>query len=106
MAQVVYVQVSIQDESGDPGGGGARNSAVIRCSADALDAVLFDFNVGNSLDVTVIKALSAGLVEKMREIINSQGSTGAMRRAAAIAINEIEGVQMRAVKALFAKYQP
>jgi hypothetical protein len=78
-------------------------SEQVTCSDPALNAVLFDFNPSSHADVTTIKALHAALIQKMRDIQAREGATGAQKRAAAIAITELEGTQMRAVKALFAK---
>lgn len=69
----------------------------------ALDAVLFDFNPSSNPKVTRIKALHAALIQEMHDLQADPTSTGFQKRAAAIAINELEGTQMRAVKALFAK---
>lgn len=69
----------------------------------ALNAVLFDFNPSSSRDVTTIKALHGALIQKMQDLQANPNSTPFQKRAAAIAITELEGTQMRAVKALFAK---
>lgn len=70
-------------------------------SESARNAVLLDFNPSSSPSVVLIKALHAALISEM-ERIRSTG-TPAQARCAAIAITELEGTQMRAVKALFAK---
>ena len=73
----------------------------VQPSSQSLDAVLFDFNPTSNPHVATIKALHAGLIQMMNEV-RSDG-TPAQARAASIAITELEGAQMRAVKALFAK---
>lgn len=70
-------------------------------SDTSLDAVLFDFNPSAHAAVTRIKALHAALITEM-EGIRTIG-TPAQARAASIAITELEGTQMRCVKALFAR---
>lgn len=70
-------------------------------SDTALNAVLFDFNPAANDDVTIIKALHAALISKMEAIRAAATPAGA--RCAAIAITELEGAQMRSVKALYAK---
>lgn len=70
-------------------------------SQTALNAVLFDFNPSSDDRVTMIKALHAALIYMM-EGVRASGDP-ARARCAAIAITELEGTQMRAVKALFAK---
>lgn len=74
---------------------------LVTATDSALSSVLFDFNPSTNTDVTVIKALHAALITKM-ELIRATG-TPAQARCASIAITELEGAQMRAVKALFAK---
>lgn len=69
----------------------------------ALNAVLFDFNPTSNAKVTRIKAMHAALIQEMCNLQDDATSTPAQKRAAAIAITELEGTQMRAVKALFAK---
>lgn len=69
----------------------------------ALNSVLFDFNPSADPNVTTIKAISAALITKMHRIIHDVHTNPQQRRNAAIAITEMEAVQMRAVKALFAK---
>lgn len=69
--------------------------------ASALDAVLFDFNPTANRNVTAIKALCAALITQMESI--RYAGTPAQKRCASIAITELEGAQMRCVKALFAK---
>lgn len=69
----------------------------------ALNAVLFDFNPSSNPKVTRIKALHAALIQEMHDLQADETSTPFQKRAAAIAITELEGTQMRAVKALFAK---
>jgi hypothetical protein len=69
----------------------------------ALNAVLFDFNPSSSHDVTTIKALCAGVIQKMHDIQANPEATPARKRMAAVAITQMEIVQMCAVKALFAK---
>lgn len=71
------------------------------CSDTALAAVLFDFNPSTNVEVTVLKALCAALIRQMEDV--RANGTPAKARNAAVAITEIEGAQMRAVKALFAK---
>lgn len=78
-------------------------SEQVLCKDPALDAVLFDFNPSSNHDVTTIKALHAALIQKMQDLQSKAEATPAQKRAAAIAITELEGTQMRAVKALFAK---
>jgi hypothetical protein len=70
-------------------------------SETALNAVLFDFNPSAHKSVTLIKALHAALISEMENVRGS--GTPAQARCASIAITELEGTQMRAVKALFAK---
>lgn len=66
----------------------------------ALDHVLFDFNPSMDDRVVRIKALHAALIAEM-EMVRTQG--GPQARAAAIAITDLEKVQMVCVKSLFAK---
>lgn len=68
-----------------------------------LNSVLFDFNPTTSEDVAVIKALSAALISVMHKRVHDGSLNPQQRRNAAIAITEMEAVQMRAVKSLFAK---
>lgn len=75
---------------------------IVVVSDSALDAVLFDFNPSANDDVTIIKALHAALITRMQGIVEKEGRS-AKARCANIAITELEGTQMRAVKALFAK---
>lgn len=75
----------------------------IECEVIALNAVLFEFNPSANACVTTIKALSAALITYMHQVVHADDSNGQQRRNAAIAITEMEAVQMRAVKALFAK---
>lgn len=77
--------------------------AQVTVQQPALNAVLFDFNPSSNPDVTVIKALHAALIQKMHDLQANEAATPFQKRAAAIAITELEGTQMRAVKALFAK---
>ena len=74
---------------------------LVTATDSALNAVLFDFNPSTNDDVTIIKALHAALISKMESVRTS--GTPAQARCASIAITELEGAQMRAVKALFAK---
>lgn len=72
----------------------------------AEDVVLFSFNPQGPQHAKVqeIKALCAGLITIMQQLQDEIGSADpAKYRAAAIAITEMEGAQMRLVKALFAK---
>src|SRR5262245_58115219 len=78
-------------------------SREIECAQYALDSVLFDFNPTGDPSVTVIKAISAALITKMHRIVHDETKNPQQRRNAALAISEMEAVQMRAVKALFAK---
>lgn len=73
------------------------------CTDPALNAVLFDFNPAGRSDVTMVKALGAALVQKMRDRLAQPGEPDAQKRNAAIAITELEGAVMRAVKSYFAK---
>lgn len=75
----------------------------VEVTDEALDHVLAHFNPSESTDVTVLKALSAGFIAIMLEISNRFGSTVAQRRAAAIAITQMELTQMAGVKAMFAR---
>lgn len=75
----------------------------IACESYALNSVLFDFNPSSDPSVTEIKALSAAMITRMHRIIHDEHTNPQQRRNAAIAITEMEAVQMRAVKALFAK---
>lgn len=75
----------------------------VYCTDPALNAVLFDFNPTSNGDVTAIKAMHAALIQMMRDIQANPDARDAQKRCAAIAITELEGTQMRAVKALFAK---
>lgn len=70
---------------------------------EALDHVLFGFNVTADPKVASIKALCGALIQKMRELRDAQDQKPAQKRGASIAITLIEGAQMAAVKALFAK---
>lgn len=79
------------------------HSRLIGVQDAALDAVLFDFNPANSADVRDVKALSAALIQKMRDIRENKNSTDAQRRVASTAITELEGAQMRCVKSYYAK---
>lgn len=81
--------------------GEAEFNEQVICSDPALNSVLFDFNPSSNPHVTTIKALHAGIIQVMRDV-QAKG-TDAQKRCAAIAITELEGTQMRAVKALFAK---
>lgn len=69
----------------------------------ALNAVLFDFNTTGSSTVSRIKALHAALIQEMYNIQANPDARPAQKRTAAIAITDLEKVQMVAVKALFAK---
>lgn len=69
----------------------------------ALDAVLFDFNPSSNPKVATIKALHAAVIQVMNDLRDDPTSTPAQKRSASIAVTELEGTQMRAVKALFAK---
>ena len=69
----------------------------------ALNAVLFDFNPSSNDKVTRIKAMHAALIQEMHALQADPESSAFQKRAAVIAITELEGTQMRAVKALFAK---
>ena len=80
-----------------------RPTQVVSVSSSALDAVLFDFNPTSSPSVAAIKALHAALITELERIRGSEDSRPAQKRTAAIAITELEGTQMRSVKALFAK---
>ncbi|MGD9724404.1 MAG: hypothetical protein AB7U76_24460 [Pirellulales bacterium] len=75
----------------------------VSVSDTALDAVLFDFNPSSSRDVGEIKALVAALISKMQVVQAKDDARPAQKRTAAIAITDLEKVQMVAVKALFAK---
>lgn len=74
----------------------------VTCSNTALDAVLFSFNPSSDRNVADLKALCAALITKM-EHIRDGDALQAQKRNASVAITEAEAVQMRAVKALFAK---
>lgn len=76
---------------------------IIEVKEPALNAVLFDFNPSSHPAVTRIKGLHAALIQEMHDLQASPNATGFQKRAAAIAITELEGTQMRCVKALFAK---
>lgn len=75
----------------------------VNVTEKAQNAVLFDFNPSSNAKVTRIKALHGAAIQEMMDIQSDSASTPAQIRAAAIAINELEGTQMRSVKALFAK---
>jgi len=66
----------------------------VTVSDDALDDVRFDFNPSGDRDVTLVKALSAGLLTFCQR---PNGKTG---RWMAIARTHIETAQMFAVKAV------
>jgi hypothetical protein len=78
-------------------------SEYVTCTYPALNAVLFDFNPAGSHDVTTIKALSAALIQKMRDHQAKAGTPPEQKRVAAIAITQMELTQMAAVEALFAR---
>lgn len=90
---IVSVNINITD----------RPTQVVTATDSALDAVLFDFNPTTSPSVAAIKALHAALITEMEHLRDHPESRPAQKRAAAIAITELEGTQMRAVKALFAR---
>lgn len=97
MTNRIAVQVLI--DRGDETG----TAEITEVKEPALNAVLFDFNPSQNLAVVRIKALHAALIQEMHDLQAAETSTQFQRRAAAIAITELEGTQMRAVKALFAK---
>jgi len=83
--------------------GELRFSEVVSCTEAALNAVLFDFNPSSNHDVTAIKAMCAGIIQKMRDHQAKADTPPEQKRVAAIAITQMELAQMAAVKALFAK---
>ena len=78
-------------------------SDAVLCKDPALNAVLFDFNPSAKHDVVTVKALHAALIQKMQDLQADPATTPAQKRVAAIAITDLEKVQMVAVKAYFAK---
>lgn len=78
----------------------------VDASPSAMNAVLFDFNPSADVRVQAIKGMHAGLISMMEKVRDTDGEgtgRGPKARTANIAITELEGTQMRAVKALFAK---
>lgn len=75
----------------------------IALSNQALDKVLFDFNPTSNGRVATIKTLHAALIETMLDLQAAEDVTPAQKRVAAMAISDLEKVQMLCVKALFAK---
>lgn len=75
----------------------------IECEEYVLNSVLFDFNPSADPKVATIKAISAAIISIMHKMVHNVELRPQQRRNAAIAITEMEAVQMRAVKALFAK---
>jgi len=90
------VKITVDVDSGQTGA-----QQAVEVSQTALNAVLFDFNPSADNRVVRIKALHGALITEM-EAVRAAG-TPAQARCASIAITELEGTQMRAVKALFAK---
>jgi hypothetical protein len=87
---------------------GGVDGATVVPSPKALDAVLFDFNTTGSIDVVVVKALCAAVIQKMQDIQDRYAKVEttegwARSRMAAVAITQMEICQMIAVKAYFAK---
>lgn len=89
----IVVRVSVDDQV----------HSEVECDEFALNSVLFDFNPSSNAGVTLLKALSAALITRMHQLIHDERSNKQQQRNAAIAITQMEDVQMRSVKSLFAK---
>lgn len=63
-------------------------------------AVGLSFNPSNDDAVGQAKQTIANLIDQMNDLRNNQGSTQEQRRLASIAITDLQGAQMWAVKAL------
>jgi hypothetical protein len=63
--------------------------------------VLRTFNVTNDPKVDMTKVLCAALIQQMIDLRESANASNAQKRAASIAIIQIEQAQMQAVKANF-----
>jgi hypothetical protein len=65
--------------------------------------VLRSFNVTDDKRVDLTKVLCAALIQQMIDLREAPGASAATKRAASIAITQMELVQMPLVKANFAK---
>lgn len=63
--------------------------------------VLRKFNPTDNAKVDLTKVLCAALIEQMIKLRDAPGADGPTKRAASIAITQIEALQMQAVKANF-----
>lgn len=69
----------------------------------AANKVLYSFNPSGDDRVSFIKLACAGLIQEMLDLQDEEDTTPAQKRTAAMAISDLEKVQMLCVKALFAK---
>ena len=63
-------------------------------------AVGINFNPSTDNKVDRIKQIMANAIDEMNEFRSAEGATGEQKRLASIAITELQGSQMWAVKAL------
>jgi hypothetical protein len=63
--------------------------------------VLRSFNVTSDAKVDASKVLCAALIQQMIDLRDAPGASGPTKRAASIAITDLEKVQMAVVKANF-----
>jgi len=73
----------------------------IAVSELAQKHVLRGFNVTHDAKVDMTKVLCAALIQQMLDLRSTPGASDAQKRAASIAITQIEQMQMQAVKANF-----
>jgi hypothetical protein len=95
--RVVITVHYLDDEKGDED----RDLVV---GSFALDTVLHHFNPTADERVEMVKVLCAGVVQVMVDHRNDPNLSFAQAECARVAIEDIEGAQMRAVKSFFAKH--
>lgn len=81
--------------------GDKESSYAVNVTDVAQKHVLRSFNVTADAKVDATKVLCAALIQMMIDLRDAPDAAGHTKRAAAIAITQVEGVQMQAVKANF-----